>query len=49
MVSALSDDRIARRARDLGAFEYLTKPVDMDRYEASLIACAEGRKHVTRD
>jgi CheY-like chemotaxis protein len=36
MVSAYGDDERRRRANDLGAFEFLTKPVDFDRLKAQL-------------
>jgi CheY-like chemotaxis protein len=31
MVTAYGDDKRRRRARELGAFEFITKPVDFDR------------------
>ena len=36
MVSALGDDDRRRRARELGAFEVLPKPVDFDQLKAQL-------------
>ena len=36
MVSALGDDDRRRRARELGAFEVLPKPVDFDHLKAQL-------------
>ena len=36
MVTAYGDDERRRRARDLGAFEFLTKPVDFDRLKEQL-------------
>jgi CheY-like chemotaxis protein len=36
MVTAYGDDERRRRASDLGAFEFLTKPVDFDRLKAQL-------------
>ena len=36
MVTAYGDDERRRRARDLGAFEFLTKPVDLDRLKEQL-------------
>jgi len=36
MVTAYGDDERRRRAGELGAFEFLTKPVDFDRLKAQL-------------
>ena len=36
MVTAYGDDERRRRASELGAFEFLTKPVDFDRLRAQL-------------
>jgi len=36
MVTAYGDDERRRRASDLGAFEFLTKPVDFDHLKAQL-------------
>jgi DNA-binding NtrC family response regulator len=36
MVTAYGDDERRRRATELGAFEFLTKPVDFDRLKAQL-------------
>ena len=36
MVTAYGDDERRRRASELGAFEFLTKPVDFDRLKAQL-------------
>jgi CheY-like chemotaxis protein len=36
MVTAYGDDERRRRARELGAAEFLTKPVDFDRLKAQL-------------
>jgi CheY-like chemotaxis protein len=36
MVTAYGDDERRRRANDLGASEFLTKPVDFDRLKAQL-------------
>jgi len=36
MVTAYGDDERRRRASDLGAFEFLTKPVDFDHLRAQL-------------
>ena len=36
MVTAYGDDERRRRARELGAFEFLTKPVDFDRLKEQL-------------
>jgi CheY-like chemotaxis protein len=36
MVSAYGDDERRRRARELGAFEFITKPVDFDRLKEQL-------------
>jgi len=36
MVTAYRDDQRRRRARELGAFEFLTKPVDFDLLKARL-------------
>jgi len=36
MVTAYGDDERRRRARDLGASEFLTKPVDFDRLKSQL-------------
>jgi CheY-like chemotaxis protein len=36
MVTAYGDDERGRRARELGAFEFFTKPVDFDRLKDQL-------------
>jgi CheY-like chemotaxis protein len=36
MVTAYGDDERRRRAGELGAFEFLTKPIDFDRLKAQL-------------
>jgi CheY-like chemotaxis protein len=36
MVTAYGDDERRRKASELGAFEFLTKPVDFDRLKAQL-------------
>jgi CheY-like chemotaxis protein len=36
MVSAYGDDERKRRARELGAFEFITKPVDFDQLKEQL-------------
>jgi CheY-like chemotaxis protein len=36
MVSAYGDDERKRRARELGAFEFISKPVDFDRLKEQL-------------
>jgi CheY-like chemotaxis protein len=36
MVTAYGDEERRRRASDLGAFEFITKPVDFDRLKAQL-------------
>ena len=36
MVTAYGDDDRRRRARELGAFEFLSKPVDFDQLKAQL-------------
>jgi CheY-like chemotaxis protein len=36
MVTAYGDDERRRRARELGAFEFITKPVDFDRLREQL-------------
>ena len=36
MVTAYGDDQRRRRARELGAFEFITKPVDFDRLKEQL-------------
>ncbi len=36
MVTAYGDDERRRRASDLGAFEFLSKPVDFDHLKAQL-------------
>jgi CheY-like chemotaxis protein len=36
MVTAYGDDERRRRARDLGAFEFITKPVDFDQLKEQL-------------
>ena len=36
MVTAYGDDERRRRASELGAFEFLTKPVDFDQLKAQL-------------
>ena len=39
MVTAYGDDERRRRARELGAVEFVTKPVDFDRLKAQLGNC----------
>src|SRR5215469_6827061 len=39
MVTAYGDDDRRRRARELGAFEFLPKPVDFDHLKAQLANC----------
>jgi two-component system chemotaxis response regulator CheY len=36
MVTAYGDDERRRRARELGAFEFITKPVDFDHLKQQL-------------
>ena len=36
MVTAYGDDERRRRARELGAFEFITKPVDFDHLKEQL-------------
>ena len=36
MVTAYGDDERRRRAREIGAFEFITKPVDFDRLKEQL-------------
>jgi DNA-binding response OmpR family regulator len=36
MVTPCGDDDRRRRARELGAFEFITKPVDFDQLKAQL-------------
>ena len=36
IVTAYGDDERRRRANELGAFEFITKPVDFDRLKAQL-------------
>jgi len=36
MVTAYGDDERRRRARELGAFEFITKPVDFDQLKEQL-------------
>jgi CheY-like chemotaxis protein len=44
MVTAYGDDERRRRARELGAFEFITKPVDFDQLKEQLrqLPAAEG-------
>ena len=39
MVTAIEDGLIARRAEELGAFDYLVKPVDTSALEQLIVAC----------
>jgi CheY-like chemotaxis protein len=41
MVTAYGDDERRRRASDLGAFEFVTKPVDFDHLKAQLRLLSE--------
>ena len=36
MVTAYGDDERRRRARELGAFQFITKPVDFDQLKEQL-------------
>jgi CheY-like chemotaxis protein len=42
IVTAYGDDERRRRARELGAFEFITKPVDFDRLKDSYASCRRG-------
>jgi CheY-like chemotaxis protein len=42
MVTAYGDDERRRRAKDLGAFEFITKPVDFDRLKEHLSQLPQG-------
>ena len=42
MVTAYGDDERRRRASDLGAFEFVTKPVDFDHLKAQLQELRNG-------
>jgi DNA-binding response OmpR family regulator len=42
MVTAYGDDDRRRRARDLGACEFLSKPVDFDHLKAQLQRLPDG-------
>jgi DNA-binding NtrC family response regulator len=48
MLSALSDREIARRARKLGAFDYLVKPVEFERLKGLIVAGLSHRDYITR-
>ncbi|MFA6411626.1 MAG: response regulator [Syntrophales bacterium] len=37
MVTAVTDDEIARQAIELGAFDYVTKPINFDYLETALL------------
>ena len=39
MMSGIADGEIAGRALELGAFDYLLKPLDLERVEGAIIAC----------
>jgi CheY-like chemotaxis protein len=39
MVTAYGDDERRRRAGELGAFEFITKPVDFERLKVQLLSC----------
>ena len=39
MMSGIADGEIAGRALELGAFDYLLKPLDLERMEGAVIAC----------
>jgi CheY-like chemotaxis protein len=43
MVTAYGDDERRRRARELGAFEFVTKPVDFDELKEQLLNCLPQR------
>ena len=42
MVTAYGDDERRRRAQELGAFEFITKPVDFDQLKAQLRELSAG-------
>jgi CheY-like chemotaxis protein len=44
MVTAYGDDERRRRARELGAFEFITKPVDFDQLKVPATAVATRSK-----
>jgi two-component system response regulator (stage 0 sporulation protein F) len=48
LVTALDDLEIARRAADLGAFDYILKPFDFDRLREALIACLDEVEYARR-
>jgi DNA-binding NtrC family response regulator len=48
MLSALADREIAGRAISLGAFDYVVKPVDLDRLKGLIVSCLSHRDHIKR-
>ena len=47
MVTAYGDDERRRRASELGAFEFLTKPIDFDRLKAQLRQLPAARAEIS--
>ena len=45
MVTAISDREIAHRAIELGAFDYILKPLDLQRVESTISACLSHRQY----
>ena len=45
MTTAISDEEIANRSLDLGAFDYILKPLDVRRVESTISACLSNRHH----
>jgi DNA-binding response OmpR family regulator len=48
LVTALDDLEIARRAAELGAFDYILKPFDFDQLREALIACLDEVEYARR-
>jgi DNA-binding response OmpR family regulator len=48
MLSGVADQEIARQAIELGAFDYILKPPDLDRVEATVSACFGRLKYRRR-
>jgi len=45
MITGISDREIAYRAIELGAFDYIVKPLDLQRVESTISACLSHRQY----
>lgn len=48
MITVISDQEIAHRAIELGAFDYILKPLDLQRVESTISACLSHRQYANK-